>query len=78
MLVVAFDDAEREMLYGLLTGEDHYEVEAAATEAEALNDLLTHPRDGLVVVVSNRDVDHHRCAAFFADVLTHPGWVSLH
>ncbi len=67
VLVVEYDHAVRNALHELLMGAG-YEVIEHATDAAALDFLATSP-DGVVVLCSNQDVDHHLSAAFFARVV---------
>jgi hypothetical protein len=57
----------RGALHELLTLFDHYAVTDISEEAAGADYLAAAP-EGAVVVVSNRDPDHHRTAEFFATV----------
>jgi CheY-like chemotaxis protein len=71
VLVVEIDDALRGTVHDILdTAGDAYEVTEVGTEAEALTYLTTQPTaEGVVVVCSNKHIDHHLHAAFFASVV---------
>ena len=64
VLVVEYDDGVRNALHDLLMGAG-FEVIEHATDAAALDFLAASP-EGVVVLCSNQDADHHLSAAFFA------------
>src|SRR5258706_9281080 len=76
VLVVEYDNAVRDMLHELLIGAG-FEVNEHATDAAAL-DFLAESPDGVVVLCSNQDADHHRSAAFFAQVVADERFTSRH
>ncbi len=76
VLVVEYDEGVRTVLRDLLTNVG-YEVIEHATDAAALAFLAASP-DGVVVVCGNEDADHHRAAAFFAQVVADKRIASRH
>ncbi len=76
VLVVEYDDAIRNALHDLLMGAG-FEVIEHATDAAALDFLAASP-DGVVVLCSNQDADHHLSAAFFARVVAGERVASRH
>jgi CheY-like chemotaxis protein len=76
VLVVEYDEDVRDVLHDILT-DANYEVTEATTDAAALDFLATFP-DGMVVVCSNRDADHHRSAAFFSQVAVDERFTARH
>jgi CheY-like chemotaxis protein len=76
VLVVEYDNAVRDMLHELLT-DAGFEVNEHATDAAAL-DFLAESPDGVVVLYSNQDADHHLSAAFFAQVVADERFTSRH
>lgn len=71
VLVVEIDDALRGTVHDILdTAEDAYEFTEVGAETDALTYLTTQPTaEGVVVVCSNKTIDHHLLAAFFASVV---------
>jgi CheY-like chemotaxis protein len=67
VLVVEYDDGVRNVLHDLLM-DAGYKVIAPTTDVVALDFLAASP-DGVVVLCSNKDADHHLTAAFFARVV---------
>jgi len=76
VLVVESDDDVRDVLHEVLTGAG-FEVIEHATDAAAL-DFLAASSDGMVVLYSNKYADHHRSAAFFAQVVADERFTSRH
>src|SRR5260221_9569355 len=76
VLVVESDDDVRDVLHDLLT-DAGCEVTEATTDAAALDFLAACP-DSVVAVCSNQDADHHRSAAFFAQVVADERLASRH
>jgi CheY-like chemotaxis protein len=76
VLVVEYDDAVRNVLHDLLT-DAGYQVIEARTDGAALDFLAVCP-DDVVVLCSNKDVDHHLTAAFFAQVVADEHFTSRH
>jgi CheY-like chemotaxis protein len=76
VLVVEYDDDVRDVLHDILT-DAGCEVTEATTDVAALDFLAASP-DGVVVVCSNKDADHHRSAAFFAQVAADERLASRH
>ncbi len=69
VLIVEFDESLRGVLHDALrTAARDYAVTEVATEIDALA-VLARQTEGMVVVCSNREADHHRIAAFFAAVV---------
>lgn len=70
VLVIEFDESLRGVLHDALRTAAHdYAVTEVATETEALS-VLANQTEGMVVVCSNHDADHHLTTAFFAAVVT--------
>ena len=67
VVVLEFDEQLRGALHDALTLYDRYFVTDLSEEMAGVQYLAATPA-GVVVVVSNRDMDHHMSAAFFAAV----------
>jgi hypothetical protein len=67
VVVLEFDEQLRGALHDVLTLYNHYAV-TDLVEVTAGIDCLAATPGGMVVVVSNRDMDHHMSVAFFAAV----------
>jgi DNA-binding NtrC family response regulator len=68
VVVLEFDDSLRCALHEVLTLYDHYTIAEFEQGAAAAAYVAAAPH-GVVVLVSNRDMDHHMSAAFFAAIV---------
>lgn len=78
VLIIEFDDCLRGVLHDALrTAAYDYAVTEVATETEALA-VLARQTEGMVVVCSNQDADHHLSTAFFAAVVAEKRLATRH
>ena len=76
VLVVEYDDGVRNVLHDILT-DAGYKVIEARTDGAALDFLAVCP-EGVVVLCSNKYLEHHRSTAFFAQVVANEHFTSRH